>query len=672
MKFKSRSFYWRDHHLTCTLFSGRNLSAMVQSSATVLLTCGMMHVAPGRLIVHFRSTRSRAWLSAPGLRGLHLLHHHTPRGPLQRSCRVRPSTLSGRNAPSARSVSTREVLAKVQEQGKGVIKWTVVFWLAVGCWASITFGTESMARERDRPTPPDWTEWTRIYAREAAAGEYAEGSESGVVHWPKVGATWRRVLERLEDPKVDGAGLRSQMSEEGDIHVLGVGKTGFDASEKSEAWRRGYHQALMGAARAAEHLDTWVRDKTRRSVFPPEVVVGPSNPDPLPIPENAVTPPVEEDCEPAFESPHHYYLKILTTQGFTSRQRLDAALAYADWIRYKGLSQSTADVYAWALDIVEAGLQPRPSPIDRGTGILCSEAAEISSNAILTATALATHHAQLGDFAAAIPIFLSVLRAQQALPPPDPAAIRASRAADNSGLYGLIMGYFDPPYPPAPPTGDEPATRTPAAVCAEAGTMAHIGEILFASSPLPPVARRSSSSSSLSSRWWWPWSTSASLSSPEPLPIHTKGLAWTRDAVDLAQETLQAINPSGAASVAAVGDGLRPAGPYGSGSPSLSRVKLRPEQEEAQARCAECLVAGVRNWRVMVQQLADWEAEARRAQMRAQGREKADMRERLFFEKDRDGGEPVKGVWEAEVKRVVRREMEIRRLLRQEGLKKYL
>ena len=588
------------------------------------------------------------------------------------SCRTQRFYDLSRRAERIRLIST-DTKQGIKSTGKGIVKWTVVFWIVIGCWASIQFGVESVTRERSHPTPPEWTEWSRIYLRMAAAEEDSEGNENGVVDWARAGANYCKVIQRLEDPKVDGAGLESQLGGGEDIYVLGVGKTGFDISAKSEPWRRGYHQALMGAAHAAEHLDTWVRDKTRKAVFPPQVVVGPSNLDPRPVPFGAMAPPQEEDCEPAFETPHHYYLKILTTRGFTSRQRLDAALSYADWLCFKGLVASADDVYAWALDIAEAGMSPKPSPIGKRTGILKPGTTGVSTNVLLALTSLAMHRAQTGDFAAALPVFLSVLRAQQSLPLPSQITRPSPRASDENSVGRTVMSFLKPSYPSAPPTGDEPATRTPANLCAEAGTMLHIGEILFASTPLPSPSTPGPSSSSLAS-WLWPWASSTAPSSPDPLPSHIKGLAWTRDAVDLATATLLEIQRDLPALTmpAPAGAGLLPGSTLGSSASSASTQSvLRPEERNAQARCAECLVAGMRNWVTMVDRLAAWEAEGKTARLRADGKSEAEARvSRLLFE--REGEEGVQGPWQAEVGRVAERSRETRRMLKESRLEQYV
>ena len=495
----------------------------------------------------------------------------------------------------------------------------------------------------------------------------------GVVDWAQVGGSYRKILERLEDPKIDGGGLQSQLGEGGgDIYVLGVGKTGYDISEMPEPWRRGYSQVLMGCAHAAEHLDGWVRDKTRKAVFPPDVVVGPSNPKPKRLLNSSAAPPREEDCEPAYESPHHYYLKLLTTKGFTTRQRLDAALSYADWLRFKRLPESARDVHGWALDIAEAGMRARAAPIDRRTGVLKADATDVSSNMLLAATALGTHHAQTGDLAAALPIFLSVLRAQQALPPADPALAKRPRPPQESKLLRTVRTFISPTYPPPPPTGDEPATRTPAALCAEAATMAHVGEVLFAATPLPRPAGPSAAAPAPS--WWWPWASAAPLASAaaEPPPAHAKALAWTRDAVELAAATLRTAprvpaSPSAAADLGYRGGGVGPA-------PAVPapRGALRPEEEEARRRCAECLAAGMRNWSAMVARLAEWEVEVEKARLSAEGQTDAEARVlRLFLDRGEDGQRRV-GRWQRERDIVERKQRDVSGMLREEGLKDYM
>ena len=142
------------------------------------------------------------------------------------------------------------------------------------------------------------------------------------------------MLQRLEDPSIEGAGLTQQI--EGGIYIPGAGEAGYDISAKTEPWRRGYYETLMGCAKAAEHLEGKVLDTTRGKIFSPRCMIGPSNPEPVPLPPWGPGPPLEENCVPAFESPQTFYSKILTTKGFTSKQQVQAAIAYGEWLDFGG------------------------------------------------------------------------------------------------------------------------------------------------------------------------------------------------------------------------------------------------------------------------------------------------------------------------------------------------
>jgi len=358
----------------------------------------------------------------------------------------------------------------------------------------------------------------------------------------------------LEDPSIDGAGLSNQ--DEGGILVAGIGKTGFDISSKPEPWRRGYYQVLMGAARSAEHLDNWVRDKARNVAFPSDVVIGPSNPNPRPVPPGAKSPPREEDCEPAFEAPETYYMRILTTQGFTEKQKLDAALAYGAWLDYKNTPQAALEMYKWALDIATSSSPPSPSSvrpiIDPATGILNTEEGAPSPNVLAATTALAVHHALNANLSTALPIFLSVLRARRSLPDP-PATMAATLSSSNSEKEGFFQPAISlvhsalvaPKYPPPPDDGTSPPLRTPEERCLEAGIMTYVGEILYASK--------------------------SSTTSKED------GLAWTREAVDLAEEEL----------------------------------RKKGVDKEGKKVCKQCLEVSLTNWATMVQKLSEQEKAAK-------------------------------------------------------------
>ncbi len=423
-------------------------------------------------------------------------------------------------------------------------KFIIYSWIfgGLGLWGFYTFNHERL--ERVYPSPPVWKDSTRTIYRNAKLHEEPEAFPNGVVDWVVTANIWKHLVTELEDPKSEGAELIEQ---EGGIP--GMGKMGYDIESKPEPWRRGYHEALMGAAKGAENLDGFVRDKARKIVFPPDVVIGPSNPNPRPVPKGAADPPLEEDCEPAFESPEVYYTRILTTKGFTTGQRLVAALAYADWLDFKHLSGSAKEMYSWALDIATSATQNQGEQVvDVATGVIKPDARTVSSNVLLATTSLATHEARNGNLSAALSIFLSVLRARRALPPPPPppplldfvAPEKPKSLLERDVTYVYFRSllrplWTRPAYPDPPPSGDEQALRTATSICEEAGLMANIGEILY---------------------------TTASTN---------EGLAWTREAVEVAESQF----------MKSTGDQI------------------------AVEKCRECLDVATGNWLQMVVRLAE-------------------------------------------------------------------
>lgn len=363
------------------------------------------------------------------------------------------------------------------------------------------------------------------------------------IDWARVGSCYKWLLERLESPNMDGKDLVEQA--DGGILVEGVGHTGFDISMKPEPWRRGYHQVLMGAARSAEHLDGYVQDRTRSTVFPKEMMIGPSNPRPRPKPHGWKDPPKEEDCDAAYEGPQVFYMRILTTKGFNTRQRLDAALAYADWLDFKGLTETAESMYDWALDIA-AGALPLGSNnvVDMKTGVINHNArAPPSANLLKASTALGVHHAQHGNVQAALPILLSLLKARKDLAP-EPLSRERLKKTSKPEEENTFWAYFratldwlgEAPYPAGPPSADEPPFHTLKEACEEVGLMTYIGEILYATSS------------------------------------KEKGLSWTRDAVDAAEAVMWMMK--------------------------------QDDKEEGREKCRECLETGLANWKKMARSMA--------------------------------------------------------------------
>ncbi|KAI4209471.1 MAG: hypothetical protein LQ351_007602 [Letrouitia transgressa] len=446
---------------------------------------------------------------------------------------------------------------------KNSVKYIIYIGLMIGLINVCIAGIYHEKLERAHPTPPEWTFWSRHMLRSCIGLEDPNVESSGLVNWAKIDSIYRQLLKRLEDPSKDGKGLLPiDKGNKGQAGCPEGAQAGLDLSFKSEPWRCGYHATLMGAARTAEHLDGWVTDTTMKLSFPKEVVVGPSNPRPRPVPYGAAEAPREENCIPSAPPPETFYLKILTSVGFTTRQRLDAALAYADWLDFKGLSTTAEEMYDWGLDIAMGALpQGTNNIIDTSTGIISNEAKFVSANLLDATNALAVHHARNRNLAIALPIFLSELRARRNLSIPvidDPAlSLGNHQSSAVGGFFAWIKSMIiSPPYPPAPATGDEAPIRTQTAVCKEAALMAHIGEILFASSES-------------GSRQQFPWTGKAEYPSQR-----RSGLSWTRDAVDISENTLLA---------------------------------LRGNDKEAKEKCAECLGVGMENWTTMVHTMLEEE-----------------------------------------------------------------
>lgn len=519
----------------------------------------------------------------------------------------------------ARLITTDQKLYIKDQLRKGA-RYTVYGGAALVLFAVLNLGVQDEILNRRYPSPEEWSFLSRMNYR-LSRNEEVPSEETGLVDWSQVGSGYQQLLERLEDASIDGKDLRPILQEEGDLHIAGLGKAGLDISSKSEHWRRGYHECLMGAAKASENRDGWVTDTTKNVTYPPELVVGPSNPRPRPVPFGAGSAPLEENCVPALPPAETYYMKILTTSGFTSRQRLDAALAYADWLDFKGLTSTAEDMYDWGLDIAMGALPDGTSNvIDIKTGIINERSSYVSSNVFRAAGALAYHHARNNKLSAALPIFLSILRAgrnlpeelQKSSPPPE----------KDANLWSSVSTFvkwviLSPPYPTALPTGDEMPARTSATVCEEAGVMSHIGEILFASTATP------SSVGSLSDP-----SLSASSSSFERLQNQHSGLSWTREAVDIAEATLKAADK---------------------------------DDIETRDKCTECLAIGVENWSTMVETMLKNEKLAAPA---------AKTNKTWFWGKSTEVEDHDMNRWESELQTVNERLRSVRKLLIKEEERK--
>jgi hypothetical protein len=370
----------------------------------------------------------------------------------------------------------------IKETAKLSVRYSVLIFLVTSCFSIASLGVLSEQQERAFPSPHEWSLITRFRFRRGKWWQVPENNEEeGFPNWARVYSELQYALNRLEDTSKDGAGITDQ--EEGGILVPGLGKAGFDVSAKSGEWRQGYYEVLMGMATAAERLEGWVTDKWRRNVWAPEFVPSSTNKRPKAVLPGMPEVPDEEHREPAADAPETFYLKIITSRGFTTHQRLSAALGYADWLSFRKLPDSAEEMYRWALDIAVSGL-PTPDPsavIDRETGIMSSTAPKdaITPNIVYAATNLATFLAGNGRVTSALPILISVMRAR--LKADDAPAVQRTQLKKDSSLIGTILSLFaEPAYPPVAASGDEPLLRKESDRCEEAALKNYIGEILFA------------------------------------------------------------------------------------------------------------------------------------------------------------------------------------------------
>lgn len=417
-----------------------------------------------------------------------------------------------------------------------VIKYTGYLCALLACLKGAQFAINEEIRERKFPTPHEWAFRTRVLFRLAA--HEMNRSDVVVTNWVLIIQIMRRALARLEDQNIDGKGLRDMGRE----HPPGTK----DISAMPEAWRRGYFEAVMLMAKAAEHVDGWVCDETRRMAFPPQVVRGPSNPYPRPIQRGFHHAPREEDCVPAgFPSPDELYLKLLATQGLTSKQRMQAALAYASCLEHKKALIPAGIMYE---DAVNMAIEEIYSPgsemlIDPATGVLNDKARKPSANLLTSLTGLATFKARHEDPSSALPILISILKARRSLPKAVKDIYIPTTTRETNPLK-ILKGLFDPPaYPLPPDDGTSPPTRDNKELCEEAALHLHIGEIMYT---LQQSTRE-------------------------------EGLSWTREAVDIAEE-------------------------------ELHKLGQNSTDTAAQKTCRECLAAGLDNWANMVAMLAKEEA----------------------------------------------------------------
>ncbi|OAA79220.1 hypothetical protein LEL_02706 [Akanthomyces lecanii RCEF 1005] len=384
-----------------------------------------------------------------------------------------------------------------------ITRYTFTLWGMLAAGLVIFFFVQEEILEREHPTPHEWTYITRKFLRD---GKELENPKNGNIQWANSLGRVRNALMRLSDPKKDGAGL-VPLSDVTDPELEDpIEFVPYDITAKSEEWRRGYFEAMMTAAKTAEHVDGWVLDVTRNMVSPARFMIGPSNPNPVPIPPGAAHAPLEENCVNAFPTADRWYMKILATKGFTERQRLEAALEYASFMEYKGQAEAAHSLHQLALSEATKGIDAAKLPHDSKTFVLRDKSGPPSLNLIDALTSIANSKARTGDISGALPMYISLLKARRELSDERPQEPRSRSRPSSAPVYQRILDLVKPPaYPLPPPDGTQPPWRSAEERCQEASLQIYIGEILYATSS------------------------------------KNDGLSWTRDGVDLAEEQLRSL-----------------------------------------------------------------------------------------------------------------------------------
>ncbi|RCI12652.1 hypothetical protein L249_0786 [Ophiocordyceps polyrhachis-furcata BCC 54312] len=418
---------------------------------------------------------------------------------IQRKRPALPFLSAPTTAPTT-SPSTGRRFTSAQKQWfkhemKLAFRYTTTFCGCVLAALGINYAINQEAIEREFPTPPEWSFLTRKRLRDAHHEDRPRLAKAYL--------SARAAIARLEKSESSSQNL-VKLADPPDPKVEYPEEfIPYDISANSEDWRRGYFEALMFSAKAGQVLEGHLLDVTRDFIFPPEYVIGPSNPRPKPIPPGAPSAPLERNCRLAYPPFEHHYIKMLATEGFSPRQRVDAALEFAAAVQSKGKLDAAEALYTLALKEATRNIEPAHLPYDTKTLILKDGGEPPSANILEALTAMANFKARTGQLSSALPMYVSLLKARRCLSdtPPPPAI---SNSPPPSTMQRMLDYFKPPPYPKSPGDGTEPPWRNSLGRCQEAALHLYIGEILYATSS------------------------------------RVDGLAWTRDAVDLSEEQLRA------------------------------------------------------------------------------------------------------------------------------------
>jgi hypothetical protein len=316
--------------------------------------------------------------------------------------------------------------------------------------------------------------------------------EGNGVEWGGVASKWDALLVRLEGEK--GVERVGRWREDGEVEESRMRvdvREVLDVSGMSEPWRRGYGQALRGAADAAERLDGLVIDKTSQKVWPVKYVVGPSNEDPILLPEGRrLEQPKEENCVRITPLAGEYYEKILATKGLDDRQVIAAEVAYSKWLDLRNEHELAESHIRSALSRSLAAVSvPSTDIIDSETNALKPNAPVLTENILYSTTSLAVHLASTGQPTLSLPIFLSLVRAYRSFQiiktpvyptlPFDPTVdLMTSLARKLKSMTTQVK------FPPPPPSGNEPlSTRNGDTGCSSSAATLYAAETLFVTAP---------------------------------------------------------------------------------------------------------------------------------------------------------------------------------------------
>ena len=346
--------------------------------------------------------------------------------------------------------------------------------------------------ERRHPSPTDWSFLTKVFYRFAKAAEDNNEKSTTPINWVDVWTWNRRVLKKLEDSISDNGKDPSQLFESTTTTSSDDGfRHKYDISFKSEPWRRGYYDVLMSLARSAEHLEGWVKDRTQNIYFPPEYVIRAEDATTVPenttndsislkpLPPKKANPPMADNCDIVAEPPSVIYSKIFATKGFTTTQRIDAALAYAAWLEFKGSYDAAKNTYYRALRIATENLPEGSAKemIDEATGFLRPNGPVPTANIMRVTASLAAHLATYSkDLDTALNLLLSVLKSRQ-------RSIDVQQISNSTGSHSLRGPHSNvrtQTYASAPLSGDEAFNDIQGSRCDDAAIMLHIGEIIYA------------------------------------------------------------------------------------------------------------------------------------------------------------------------------------------------